>query len=140
MSEFNVIFGQATGWQLAFGVVLGGRGILNLISVSVFSRPKTEVMVSLLVLALIYVKIRKSAQSAFYSPGPHLATGVLRFRVITKWRLFIQKNVRPVALLKINDKNCENDQKLGIYYNQKLGFYELGSVTVSIVTQQPKTN
>ena len=42
-------------------LVLGGCGILNSVAVSVFSRPKTEVSVSGLVLALKCAKIRKSA-------------------------------------------------------------------------------
>ena len=57
-----------------YTIVLGGCGILNSVAVSVFSQPKTEVSVSGLVLALKCAKIRKSARSAFYSPGPHLAT------------------------------------------------------------------
>ena len=46
---------------MRLSLVLGGCGILNSVAVSVFSRPKTEVSVLGLVLALKYVKICKSA-------------------------------------------------------------------------------
>ena len=81
--------------QICILLLLGSCGILNLVAVSVFSRPKTEVLG--LVLALKCEKIRKSARSAFYLPGPHVATHILRFRVIKHGGFCSMKNVRRVV-------------------------------------------
>ena len=76
--DSDICFLQKEAKQL----VLSSCGIFNSVAVLVFSRPKTEDSVLGLVLALKCVKICKSARSAFYSPGPHVATRFYAYRVI----------------------------------------------------------